>query len=65
MMDKMTPKTKDAFVYARMREKQEQEKKSNQSPISFASAKGGKPVKVYPEARKNFFLIFLVFSGGN
>ena len=50
MMEKMTPKSKDAFVYARMKEKQEVEKKSCKSPLSFASAQGGKPVKVFPGA---------------
>ena len=46
----MTPRSKDAFVYARMKEKQEQEQKSNKSPLSFTSAHGGKPVKVFPGA---------------
>ena len=40
MMDKMTPKTKDAFVYARMREKQEQEKKNKSKPYQFFIQKG-------------------------
>ena len=53
-MAKITPKTKDAFVFARMKEKQDKEKKTSESPLSFGSALGGKPVKVFPStpARK-------------
>ena len=54
LMEKMTPKSKDAFVYARMKEKQEQEKKSDVDTLSFGSAQGGRPVLVSPNvgARK-------------
>ena len=54
LMEKMTPRSKDAFVNARIKEKQEQENKSSESTLSFSSALGGKPVTVSPStgARK-------------
>ena len=55
---KMTPKSKDIFVNMRIKEKQQQEKKSSDSPLSFGSAQGGKPITVTPGdtgARKKLF----------
>ena len=49
-MEKMTPKTKDAFVYARLKEKQEKETKTSNSTLSFGSVLGGKPVEVTPSS---------------
>ena len=54
VMEKWTPKTKDALVYARLKEKQE-EKNTSESPLSFGSARGGRPLKVFPEARKKLY----------
>ena len=46
LMEKMTPKTKDTFVYARLKEKQQIETKSRNSTLSFGIALRGKPVEV-------------------
>ena len=46
MMGKLTPKTKDALVVARIKEKQDLEHKTAEDPLSFHSATGGAPVQV-------------------
>ena len=46
MMDKLTPKTKDALVVARIKEKQNIESMAHEDPISFTGAAGGAPVQV-------------------
>ena len=53
LMSKLTPKLKDALVYARVKEKQE-ENKSSDDTLTFSSAVGGTPVTVAPNlgARK-------------
>ena len=55
LMEKLTPKTKDFLVNARIKEKAGE--KSSESPLKFASAAGGKPMPVIagPKARKRLY----------
>ena len=46
LMGKLTPKTKDMLVVARIKEKQVVESKTHEDPISFTGAAGGTPVQV-------------------
>ena len=54
LMKKLTPKTKDFLVNARIKEKEQE--KSSDSPLKFGSATGGKPMSVVgPKARKRLY----------
>ena len=55
LLGKLTPKTKDFLVNARIKEKESE--KSTESPLKFASAAGGKPMPVIagPKARKRLY----------
>ena len=44
LMEKLTPKTKDFLVNARIKEKEEE--KTSNSPLKFAAAVGGTPMTV-------------------
>ena len=55
LMEKLTPKTKDFLVNARIKEKASE--KTSESPLKFASAAGGQPMPVVagPRARKRLY----------
>lgn len=56
--ENMTPKSKDAFVVLRIKEKQEQEQKSIEDPLSFRGAAGGAPIEVIAGAKAKKKLLY-------
>ena len=58
MMSTLTPRTKDALVHARIREKQAQEQKSQTDPLTFVGAVGGKPVEIIAGAKAKKKLVY-------